>query len=171
MTNYNTLSDLPPQYRKEAAEQMAEQTRHPALKAKTIQEVDAQPKPVHAPPLYQKIVLMGERPESWNKLKRMDRWKWQKEVNRCKGLVLAAIPHANRIQQRVKILVTVFFDKRPYDCSNIPLKLFEDGLVKAGLLGDDSIKYVIVTATRSLIDRDRPRVEIEIYGENDRMEL
>ena len=169
MPHYDDINQLPPQYR----EQAYEQTRRPGKTAVPIvvngEAVDAQPKPQR--PLYQKIVLMDERPQSWNTLKRLHWNKWQREVERCKNLIIAAIGPCNTIQQRVKILVTVYFNKWPYDSSNIPLKLFEDGLVAAGLLTDDSMKYVIVTATRSEIDRNRPRTEIEIYGENDELVL
>ncbi len=113
--------------------------------------------------MYQKIVLIDERPESWNTLKRLHWRKWHDEVERVKWLVLAALGgQAHAISGRVAITVTVYYKARPHDASNIPAKLYEDGLVAAGLLTDDSPAYVTRMTTVPMIDRQRPRVEIEI---------
>lgn len=111
---------------------------------------------------YQKIVLMDERPQSWNALKRLHWRKWQNEVDRCKWLVLAALGQVNTINGRIRLTVTVFYKNRPHDASNIPEKLYEDGLVAAGLLRDDSPAFVGEVVKRSRVDKARPRVEIEI---------
>lgn len=42
----------------------------------------------------------------------------------------------------VKVTVTAYLKGRLIDCSNIPIKLFEDGLRLAGVIQDDSPKYV-----------------------------
>ena len=111
----------------------------------------------------QKIVLINERPQSWNVLKRLHWRKWQNEVERCKWLILEAIGKDNYpTTGRVRITVTAYYKNRPQDASNIPLKLYEDGLVAAGVLTDDSPVFVDETVTRSRVDKQRPRVEIEI---------
>lgn len=113
--------------------------------------------------MYQKIVLMDERPKSWNVLKRLHWRRWQEEVERVKWLVIDALGgQCKPVHGKVKITVTAYYKSQPHDASNIPLKLFEDGLVAAGLLTDDNPTFVDETATRSRIDRQRPRVEIEI---------
>ncbi|MFW6098191.1 MAG: hypothetical protein ACOC9Z_08935, partial [Chloroflexota bacterium] len=55
----------------------------------------------------------------------------------------------------------------PYDSSNVPLKLYEDGLIGL-VIPDDNRKHVRWTATRSEIDRDRPRVEITVRPVKDK---
>jgi Holliday junction resolvase RusA-like endonuclease len=113
--------------------------------------------------MYQKIVLMDERPKSWNVLKRLHWRQWQKEVERCKWLMIEALGgHCSAVSGRVRITVTAYYTSKPHDASNVPGKLYEDGLVAAGLLTDDNPTFVDEMVTRSRVDRDRPRVEIEI---------
>lgn len=116
-------------------------------------------------PIYNKIVLMGERPESYNKI---IRWHWRKfsqEVERVKLLILAAIGPCDPIGKPVNLTFTVFYDKRPLDTSNFPEKLYEDGFVAAGLLVDDNRRYVHdIIKRRPQIDKEHPRVEIEIMS-------
>jgi hypothetical protein len=64
---------------------------------------------------------------------------------------------------RVDIIVTTYFDKRPYDSCNCPVKLYVDGL-KGWYIRDDDIKYVRSTKSVVELDRQRPRVEIEIVS-------
>ena len=116
---------------------------------------------------YQKIVLSGERPKSWNTLKRLHWRKWQDEVERCKWLILEAVGmQSEPIAEPVNIAVTAYYKSRPHDCSNVPAKLYEDGLVAADILHDDAPKYVRSMTTRSRVDKNHPRVEIEIVGED-----
>ena len=61
----------------------------------------------------------------------------------------------------VDITITAYFDKRPLDASNICAKLYEDA-IKGWLIVDDSPKYVRSVRTVSEIDKQRPRVEIEV---------
>ena len=74
------------------------------------------------------------------------------------------------VNGRVRITVTAYYKTRPHDASNIPLKLYEDGLVAAGILTDDSPVFVDETVTRSRVDKQRPRVEIEIETIGDKHE-
>lgn len=122
--------------------------------------------------MYQKIVLMNERPQSWNVLKRLHWTKWQEEVERVKWLMLGALGGVvTPLDGQVKITVTAFYKNRPHDASNVPIKLYEDGLVAAGLLVDDNPKFVGEAVTRSRVDKQRPRVEIEVESyETDKSE-
>ena len=117
--------------------------------------------------IYQKIVLMDERPQSWNTLKRMHWSKWQVEVDRCKWLILEAIGiQPEPLSQPVNLIFSPFYgNEKTLDTSNFPEKLYEDGLVAAGLLVDDNRQYVYdIIKRRGQVDRERPRVEIEIVN-------
>lgn len=115
--------------------------------------------------MYQKIVLIDERPKSWNVLKRLHWREWQDEVERVKRLIVSALGGIRQpIGGKVKITVTAYYKSRPHDASNVPAKLYEDGLIAAGLLTDDNPAFVDEMTTRSRIDRERPRVEIELEG-------
>jgi len=110
-----------------------------------------------------KLVLMDERPISLNKFYSGDHWaKRAAEVKRVKGLMRSVLTgEETPYQALVNIRVTAFFDKRPLDSSNIAAKLYEDAL-KGWLIVDDTLRYVASMTTASRIDKDRPRVEIEI---------
>ena len=62
------------------------------------------------------------------------------------------------------IIFTFYFKNRPLDCSNcfFLAKVCEDGMVKAGILTDDSPKYVKSITCISKVDRENPRIEIEL---------
>lgn len=123
--------------------------------------------------IYQKIVLMNERPQSWNTLKRMHWKKWQEEVDRCKWLILAAIGvQPEPLDQPVNLIFTTYYgNKKTLDTSNFPEKLYEDGLIAAGLLVDDNRDYVHdITKRRARIDKKCPRVEIEIISAKERQQ-
>ena len=113
------------------------------------------------------IILNDLRPVSWNVLKRMHRGAWASEVETAKMLVLSELRQMYNGDQPpifshiVDISIVCYFGKRPYDSSNIPLKLYEDGLIGL-LIKDDSIKYVRKTCTEARIDRKKPRLEITI---------
>ena len=110
-----------------------------------------------------KIILHDERPQSWNVLKRLHWRKWHDEVDRCKLAVLVALDGERpQFDGAVRITVTVYYKNRPHDASNVPLKLYEDGLVAAGVLVDDNPRFVAETVTRSRVDKKNPRVEIEV---------
>lgn len=106
--------------------------------------------------MYQKIVLMDERPQSWNRLKRMHWRDWQAEVDRIKWLLMAAVPHPAQLACKVNIDYTVYFAKRPHDADNIPAKLFTDGLIACGLIADDRRQFVGRVSTEARIDREHP---------------
>lgn len=62
------------------------------------------------------------------------------------------------------LIITFYFENRPLDCSNcfFMAKCCEDGLVKMGVLIDDSPKYVRSVTCISKIDKNAPRIEIEL---------
>ena len=163
--NYTDISQLPPQHRAQAAAQIAEQSRGPGLRAVIVERGKPVKRKPGNFPIYNKIVLMGERPESYNVVIRMHWRKYNNEVKRVKDLILAAIGPCDPIGQPVNLTFTPFYDKRPLDTSNLPEKLYEDGLVAAGLLVDDNRRYVWdIIKRRPRIDKERPRLEIEIVS-------
>jgi len=111
------------------------------------------------------LILEGEQPISWNKMYSGLHWtKQQAEVTRVHLEVRAALdPDELMFDQPVAITVRAYFKNRrvQLDCSNIPAKLYEDGLI-GWLIQDDSPRYVRSMTTISLLDRDNPRIEIEI---------
>jgi hypothetical protein len=111
------------------------------------------------------IVLEGEKPISWNKMYSGLHWSDRKaEVDRVHLAVRAALdPDWPMFSGPVAIIVTAYFKNRriQLDCSNIAAKLYEDGLI-GWLIEDDGPKYVQSMTTISLVDRIRPRVEIEV---------
>lgn len=111
------------------------------------------------------LTLEGEQPMGLNKLLARLHWTARnEEVNRVLLAVRVALdPCELMFTRAVTITVRTYFKNRSVqlDCSNIPAKLYEDGLI-GWLIKDDSPQYVRSMTTVSLIDRDSPRVEIEI---------
>lgn len=109
------------------------------------------------------IVLHGESPMSNNKLLSRIHWsKRDKEVQRCALLVREQIdPNLKPMQERVDILVRVYFKSHPLDSCNIPAKVYTDGL-RGWYIVDDDRRYVASTQTFSEMDPQMPRVEITL---------
>lgn len=79
------------------------------------------------------------------------------------GLVKMAIG-TNRFN-RIKLIYRVYAGRKGTDGSNIRSvleKFVLDGLVEAGAIPDDNIDYVIGDSSEYYIDKDNPRIEIEI---------
>ena len=115
------------------------------------------------------LTLEGEQPMGLNRLLARVHWSIRdEEVARVKLAVRAALdPNWLMFDKPVTITVTVYFKNKgvQLDASNIPAKLYEDGLIE-WLIVDDSPQYVRSMTTVSLIDRQNPRVEIEIREVN-----
>jgi Holliday junction resolvase RusA-like endonuclease len=116
------------------------------------------------------IVLEGERPITWNKLYAGRHWKdRQQYADAAHLLVLAKLRERTAaiipFECRVHITVRAYYNKHPQDPDNITAKLYIDGLVKAGLLHDDTMREVASVTTEGHIDKENPRVEIEIIAE------
>ena len=111
------------------------------------------------------LTLLGEKPISWNKMYTGQHWsKRNAEAARVHLAVRAALdPNAAIFNTPVSITVRAYFkDKRgQLDASNIAAKLYEDGLI-GWLITDDKPEYVRSMTTVSLLDRQSPRLEIEI---------
>ena len=111
------------------------------------------------------IVIPDEKPISLNYL--LARLHWTKrntEVRRVLLIVRAHLdPNEDMFQGLVKVSVTVYFanKREQLDASNIPAKLYEDGL-KGWLFPDDDSRYVRAVETVTLVDRENPRVELTV---------
>lgn len=109
------------------------------------------------------LVIPDERPVSLNDFFERHHWTWRDaEVLRVHLLVRGFIdPNTPVFDCRVDISMVVYFADDPLDSSNIPLKLYEDGL-KTWWIEDDTIEFVRRTSTESRVDKGRPRVEITL---------
>ena len=118
-----------------------------------------------------KIVLEGERPISWNKMYSGMHWtKRKEEADRVHQLVWATLyqfddmpyQHSDFMKDgRVDIIVTAYFKNRPLDPDNICSKLYIDGLV-GNVIEDDTREFVRRVSTQSEVDKENPRVEIDV---------
>ncbi len=111
-----------------------------------------------------KIIINNERPKSWNKYWSGMHWTERNaDANRVHTLVKESLGTSNPpLAYPVEIVITVYFKNRPYDCDNIACKPYIDGL-KGALLVDDNPKYIKSVTMISLVDKENPRIEIEIY--------
>lgn len=117
-----------------------------------------------------KLILQGERPMSVNKIYAGTHWTMRRnEAQRVHDVVFYEIRKLwlhSKIKtpiftQKVTIVVTAYFAHHPLDASNIPGKIYEDGL-KGYVIADDTLLHVDSMMTRSRMDPQNPRVEIEI---------
>ncbi len=116
------------------------------------------------------LILDDEQPISWNKMYAGLHWSNRRdEAARVHMVVRAAInPDWPMFDKPVAITVRGYFKNKrvQLDASNIPAKIYEDGLI-GWLIKDDKPQYVRSMTTVSLLDRTKPRVEIEIKEFND----
>ena len=117
-----------------------------------------------------KIILLGERPWSWNKMYSGIHWATRaKEAARVHELVWGEYLENHRdvfdldkiITNRVDINIIVYFNDKPQDSDNICDKPYVDGLIGIWL-ADDTREYVRRVSTQSELDKENPRMEIEI---------
>lgn len=109
------------------------------------------------------IILLKERPVSWNTFYAGRHWIVRKQEALRVHLLLKA--HTLRVTEkfkgRVSIVMTVYFKDHPIDPDNIVSKLYIDGL-KDRVIVDDTYEWVDSVTTRVRVDKENPRVEIEV---------
>ena len=116
-----------------------------------------------------KIILEGERPWSWNKMYAGVHWSERKEeADRVHQLVFYEYLKLRDDQDqlpemldRVDIHITAYFKNRPLDPDNVVSKFYIDGLI-GNIIEDDTRKFVRKVSVQSEVDKENPRVEIEI---------
>jgi len=109
------------------------------------------------------ITLPNERPLSWNKYWSGMHWSARnREAVRVHSLIkYSTLKTKGLFKTLITVKITVFFDKRPYDPDNIAAKPYIDGL-KGIFITQDTSKYIDSVTMISRIDKDNPRVEIEL---------
>lgn len=114
-----------------------------------------------------KLILDNHKIVSWNELYSSPHWRVRKKTaddihQLVKFEALGQeIPTFNK---KVKITITASKESHAIDCDNVCAKLYIDGLVGAGVIVNDSPKYVSCVTTRSLKGNVN-HVDIEIESE------
>ena len=116
-----------------------------------------------------KIILEGERPWSWNKMYAGVHWSERKaEADRVHMLMFSKYLNMRddqdqlpELTERVDIHITAYFKNKPQDPDNICSKMYIDGLIGT-LIADDTREYVRKVTVQSEVDKENPRVEIEV---------
>lgn len=107
------------------------------------------------------IVLVGERPMSWNKYYSGMHWtKRAEETQRVHYLVLSQLKSVQLFTKPVNISIIGYFKGVPQDCDNICAKVYIDAL-KGKIIKDDSPDFVESVTTKSKKDKDY-KLEINI---------
>lgn len=108
-----------------------------------------------------KIIFKNERPVSLNMWYSGIHWsKRKQEADRIHALCKYTVKK-NLFKKPVDIIITGYFKNKPLDPDNITSKLWIDGL-KGRVIVDDTMQYVSSVITRSRIDKNEPRIEIDI---------
>lgn len=114
-----------------------------------------------------KYIIKAIPPSNNQFIGRNERWKYQ-EVKKQWADLINIVCRPKPLQPYKKAVVTLnyyFKDKRRRDPDNYSGKMILDGLVRAGILQDDSFNNVDLLL-RGDYDKDNPRTEIEIKGDN-----
>ena len=113
-----------------------------------------------------RIVLEDAVPVSWNKLLRQNHWRVTEASDAIRLEVVAALHelagYPEPFSRPVHIIIVSYKRARPIDADNIMAKLYIDALRGAGLLVDDDPAHLAGVTTISRVDRDYPRIEIDI---------
>lgn len=96
-------------------------------------------------------------------LGRENQWDYRKEKKIWQDLVaMCCHPRPEKPVEHAQVILTYFFpDKRRRDPDNYSGKMVLDGLVRAGILVDDSFSHIDLLL-RGAHDRKNPRLEIQI---------
>lgn len=108
---------------------------------------------------------LPEIPPSNNKfIGRENRWEYQKIKKYWAELIFyTCIPRPPKPLKGVTVEITYYFPNRiRRDPDNYSGKMILDGLVKAGVLADDSFSCITLKLG-AVVDKTSPRTEIRIY--------
>lgn len=88
--------------------------------------------------------------------------KKKNEAKVFEGIKRAGLSKAGKYP--INLYIIWYEPNRRRDIDNITFatKFIQDALVKAGILEDDSQKYIVGVFHRVLVDRDNPRIEVEL---------
>lgn len=110
--------------------------------------------------------MIPEVPPGNNKyIGRMNRWGYQEEKKRWECLIqYLCVPKPERPIQKAKVTLRYFFPTRGRrDPDNYSGKMILDGLVRAGILLDDSFSCIELVLLGGY-DKKNPRTEITVEG-------
>ena len=108
--------------------------------------------------------MIPEVPPSNNKyIGRMNRWEYQEEKKRWAALVqFLCSPKPEKPIPKAKVTLTYFFPTRVRrDPDNYSGKMILDGLVRSGILLDDSFSCLELVLLGGY-DKENPRTEITV---------
>ena len=111
-----------------------------------------------------------EIPPSNNKfIGRTNRWEYQDVKKQWAKLIqFMCCPKPPEPLTNVTVKITYYFkDRIRRDPDNYSGKMILDGLVRAGILKDDSFNCINLVLSAS-VDKKRPRTEITIYEEDNK---
>lgn len=88
--------------------------------------------------------------------------KKRNEAKVYEGIKRAGLSKADKYP--INLYIIWYEPNRRRDIDNVTFatKFIQDALVKAGILEDDSQKYIVGVFHRVLVDRDNPRIEVEL---------
>lgn len=111
---------------------------------------------------------IDEIPPSSNKFNgRKNIWEYRNEKKRWEQLVrLKCRPKPDKPFENATVKLTYYFKTRTrHDPDNYSGKFILDGLVRAGILKDDSFVNIKLELA-GLVDKDNPRTEIEVISDD-----
>jgi len=114
-----------------------------------------------------RIVLQDAAPVNWNPTYAGQHWSKRVEhADRVRIEVMAAL-HELAIWPEpftgpVHIIVAAYKSGRKMDADNVGAKWYVDALKMNGLIADDNPDCVWAVTTISRVDRDNPRIEIDV---------
>lgn len=88
--------------------------------------------------------------------------KKKNEAKVFEGIKRAGLTRVDKYP--INLYIIWYEPNRRRDIDNITFatKFIQDALVKAGILEDDSQKYIVGVFHRVLVDRENPRIEVEL---------
>ena len=109
-----------------------------------------------------KIVLHILPPTINKFIGRKNIWEYQSEKRKIHEAIRLGTIGLNPRYKKCKMRVTYYFkDKRRHDPANYD-KMLLDGLVEANIIEDDNYEVIQEYTTIGKVDRENPRVEIEV---------
>lgn len=114
-----------------------------------------------------RIVLPDAVSPSWNPTYAGRHWSNRvEEVDRARIEMMAALHELaiwpETFMRPVHIIVSLYKESHPLDCDNVMAKYYIDALKLNGIIVDDGIKWVVAVTTISRVDREYPRIEIDV---------
>jgi len=118
------------------------------------------------------IIIEGRLPGT-NELISANRGSWQRGSHQkkdytkwCAIQIKSQIKYVEVKNKPINLCITWYEPNKRRDHDNIlcGLKFILDGMVKSGLIPDDSQKYIGDITSHIEVDKIRPRIEVEIDG-------